>query len=483
MKVFAFLIYINFVHATSIMLSTASEPSVIVCSRVLPHGANKRTLICDTTRMHSSKIETVSIKGSPLFQASPITTKFDVASSSSNNHVIFRTENTADINEKAVHLINYNPFYEFEDIFANDLDGNTYPIIFNQNVFFQSVSTTTCQYSAPENILLSLPTELNISVPDGFEIVKDENFTHIFSKSSAGSSITIFATTDRPCESYTQVKAQGYDTFAMLKQASTSVFADPHLKFAHGGSADFKGKDKKLYNFLSAYNMNVNVKIEDSVFKLKDAVIEGKKIKNSIVNGSFLTEAHIYTITSQKTPIKASYYTSKVGSLMMAWMNGTINNTPFKLGSYMTKKIDECLLKAEYASIWCTCANWVVQIRPRLVFNRISGPLKRIDVSFAPKLEEKNFKGFPHGIIGQSFDGDNVDFIGRKDVYENIPVIKTEAMAEGAIEGISKDYEMKHEYDTQFKYTRFDNPTAPPRNLNNVKGLKITKSSSKSFTY
>ena len=43
---------------------------------------------------------------------------------------------------------------------------------------------------------------------------------------------------------------------------------DPHLHFAHGGSADFRGRHNALYNFLSAPGLALNVKTEESTFRL-----------------------------------------------------------------------------------------------------------------------------------------------------------------------------------------------------------------------
>ena len=41
---------------------------------------------------------------------------------------------------------------------------------------------------------------------------------------------------------------------------------DPHLHFAHGGRADFRGEEGQLYSFLSAPGLAVNVKTENAVF-------------------------------------------------------------------------------------------------------------------------------------------------------------------------------------------------------------------------
>ena len=58
---------------------------------------------------------------------------------------------------------------------------------------------------------------------------------------------------------------------------------DPHLGFAHGGEADFRGRHGVYYNFFSAPGFGVNVKTEESRFFL-----HGNKLT---VDGTFITEA------------------------------------------------------------------------------------------------------------------------------------------------------------------------------------------------
>ena len=50
--------------------------------------------------------------------------------------------------------------------------------------------------------------------------------------------------------------------------ASAIVIKDPHLNFAFGGKADFRGRHNALYNFLSTPSLSVNVKIEEAIFTL-----------------------------------------------------------------------------------------------------------------------------------------------------------------------------------------------------------------------
>ena len=41
---------------------------------------------------------------------------------------------------------------------------------------------------------------------------------------------------------------------------AANVFKDPHLSFAYGGTADFRGRHNALYNFLSTPRLSVNVR-------------------------------------------------------------------------------------------------------------------------------------------------------------------------------------------------------------------------------
>ena len=65
---------------------------------------------------------------------------------------------------------------------------------------------------------------------------------------------------------------------------------DPHLNFAHGGRADFRGRDKTYYCFFSGPKLSVNVLIEDATFVINDD-------KGSLtVDGTYITQVHINAI-------------------------------------------------------------------------------------------------------------------------------------------------------------------------------------------
>ena len=78
----------------------------------------------------------------------------------------------------------------------------------------------------------------------------------------------------------------------------------------------------------------------------------------------------------------------------------------------------------------------------------------------------------PHGLIGQTFDGDGVAIDGAIDDYSPA-VVYTKAMGEGAIEGVAEDYEISADdpYSPAFKFSRFDASKAAPRDTTKLSGV------------
>jgi len=98
---------------------------------------------------------------------------------------------------------------------------------------------------------------------------------------------------------------------------------------------------------------------------------------------------------------------------------------------------------------------WAVEVFARPVYDRIGGPLHRLDLSLWPLRAEADLSAWPHGLDGQSFDGDGQARHGRLDNYSASEVVTT-AMAEGAIEGTAADYRVHGLYATQFRFSRFN---------------------------
>jgi len=101
--------------------------------------------------------------------------------------------------------------------------------------------------------------------------------------------------------------------------------------------------------------------------------------------------------------------------------------------------------------------DWKITIENKPVYSWIAGPHRRLDLRIEPTTPEVQLPTMPHGIIGQSWDGDGRSVDGRMDEYPKTEGARftTSAMAEGAIEGSAKDYEVSAPYEVRFRYSRF----------------------------
>ena len=87
-----------------------------------------------------------------------------------------------------------------------------------------------------------------------------------------------------------------------------------------------------------------------------------------------------------------------------------------------------------------------------------------LDVALEPLYDVEKDSVAPHGLIGQSWDGDDADFDGALDTDRSAETT-TKAQGEGAIEGVLAEYEVPSAFATGFKYSRFGLASASPRDV------------------
>uniref|UniRef100_A0A7S0IRA2 Uncharacterized protein n=2 Tax=Calcidiscus leptoporus TaxID=127549 RepID=A0A7S0IRA2_9EUKA len=97
----------------------------------------------------------------------------------------------------------------------------------------------------------------------------------------------------------------------------------------------------------------------------------------------------------------------------------------------------------------------------------------RVDVRIGPIGGLRLKPVAPHGLLGQTYDGDGIAVDGAMDDYHGEYVVTT-AMGEGAIEGAPSDYAIERAtpFSTLFTYSRFDAKSALPRDVSKLTGLK-----------
>jgi len=252
------------------------------------------------------------------------------------------------------------------------------------------------------------------------------------------------------------------------------LLGDPHLSLAHGGKADFRGENGGIYNFLSAKNLALNVMTEMADFELHPA----DHPRHKDVHGSFITQAHVVARTSTGKTVRVSFFASEVSTETFpnsapknqAVVNGTVDSEPaFKLLGIRKheKEVDDVLVRMTYSSLHFITTEFeiVVSVQHFRLERNVTNLHHRLDVSIKPRVAEAAFAVPPHGIVGQSWDGDGLAIDGEQDAFPVSGEFTTYAMAKGAIEGVPNDYKVPQRYSTDFKYSRFDATSAEPRNV------------------
>ena len=224
---------------------------------------------------------------------------------------------------------------------------------------------------------------------------------------------------------------------------------DPHLTFAYGGRADFRGIPGALYAFISSPGTLVNIRIRDAKYKLNGATI----------NGTFIESLHVATRTALGHWFNLSVDASRLNANHYAWdfINGTCEQNRFVLGPHGRFNCDDLHVEIDYSSATIRAKGWEIDAMGQPVQNWLSGAKHRIDVGTALISNFKS-KERPHGLVGQSFDGSNVPRYGRTDKYPKSGNFTTSAMAEGAIDGSEPDARVASPYAAEFKYSAMWKP-------------------------
>lgn len=233
-------------------------------------------------------------------------------------------------------------------------------------------------------------------------------------------------------------------TWLLIDDPSSSAVQDPHLVFRNGGEADFRGIHNTYFNYISVPDLSVNVKVEESVFKLE----------NAIVNGTFLTELHTFAIVggAKRKTLKVSHLCSQITHQQWGWrmVNGSCGGHHFYLGPHSAKSCEEAQLSVDLSSFTIELFGWKIVSTVQPVYGRITGPKFRLDVRVKGPVTNHS-----HGLLGQSYDVKYTRMGGKQDVYPTVGNFTTKAQAEGAIEGIYTDYVTQNGYDPVFKFSKF----------------------------
>lgn len=142
------------------------------------------------------------------------------------------------------------------------------------------------------------------------------------------------------------------------------------------------------------------------------------------------------------------------------------------------------------STVYVRANGFEVNATRKPIYHLVKGPSQwRFDIAMRKlddtgKFEHLHGKSsstcFPHGIIGQSWDGDNMKVNGAVDDYNNDTTseMTTTAQAEGAIEGTFADYLTEQPHNTSFgPFARFHkslDSVCAPRRVATLHGSKHT---------
>lgn len=245
---------------------------------------------------------------------------------------------------------------------------------------------------------------------------------------------------------------------------------DPHLHFAHGGRADLRGEDGAIYNFLSAHNVSMNVKTVKADFHWKEQLVHGTRIG-----------AVYWTVKAADGSLINIMYESAEDAIPKA-ARVAIDGKPkttVSLNEVFTHADVRVALTREGLKV--TNTRWAMGAAPaHFPYAKNNGKKILLDIQATPLYDAENDTVAPHGIFGQSFDGDAVavdgardkENVGTKDKAGRVVERTTAAQAEGAIEGTLNDYKMEGMFATNFKYSRFAGAPAAHRDVSKLKGNK-----------
>jgi len=254
---------------------------------------------------------------------------------------------------------------------------------------------------------------------------------------------------------------------------TTGASGDPHFHLAHGGRTDIRGEPGSVYSFLSAKNVNMNVAIAGADFAWQKRLIHGTKMS-----------AAFWTVrTNETSAILTTQFVEGGNAATGAKNHAVVNVTSGGTGSSRSFKVDATHpLHYENVRVAVGARNMTVSVLDKWEMSATLNPFP-----FAASLnKDKNLVNVkvralydadhdivaPHGLFGQSYDGDDMAVDGRVDSRSEHEST-TAAQGEGAIEGTISDYKMASNVSTNFKFSRFDAkwPTRP-RDVSKLSGKK-----------
>jgi len=256
-----------------------------------------------------------------------------------------------------------------------------------------------------------------------------------------------------------------------LDLASTVCLCkDPHLYLPHGGRADFRGVHNRTYVLLSARNVSISARIEEASYDLR-----GNRI-----HGTFFTAIYWRARGRDGRELFVTMDGARANAQHWAWdlvragcrdSQHSMHDGYVPVANVHPYRTFECgglIVRMQRSSMSLDTKEFSLRAAVQPIYDRRSGPMHRVDFSASTRVPESHLEVAPHGLIGASFDGSGRSRIGRVDHYPDDDageVFRTEAMAEGALDGPPEKYEVSRPHDVRFAWMRYDGGPSPSRHV------------------
>jgi len=246
------------------------------------------------------------------------------------------------------------------------------------------------------------------------------------------------------------------------------------LHLAHGGRADFRGEDGAVFNFLSAKNVSFNVKTERADFHWKQQLVHGTRL--SAAYWSILgKDGKMLNVAFEAMNKSAAAPTAPV---VIHDAEGNVVFEKTLRGSKEIITVGGAQIALKERKLTVVANGWSVSAEVNTFPYAAQNPGKVLLNIAAKALYDADADPVaPHGLFGQSYDGDGIAVDGATDHAEHAAMksaaeVTTKAQAEGAIEGVMHDYRMATPFATDFKFSRFHSVAAAHRDVSKLGGKK-----------
>jgi len=248
---------------------------------------------------------------------------------------------------------------------------------------------------------------------------------------------------------------------------------------AHGGRADFRGKNGGVYCLLSHLNLALNAGISFVTFRMW----------NLRIMGSFFTELYLAARSFDTLALIHFEFAPNFPPAMLHLTNST---QPLRASELFV--FEDITIKVEHQGLGKSSTHrltqgaisnkgWTILATAKPITRAVGDNAGNFQLDFQLNPKENPLKlQAPHGLLGQSWDGDDIAVSGRTDNLTQMKQmgakvgeffeVTTRAQAEGAIEGVGDDYLVLSPFSSKFKFSRFENTGAQPRNITLLSGFK-----------